>query len=198
MRRVDDDGKMGDATHGGNSRQVQCVASVLRKGADAAFAQYDLIIAFRHDVLSRKQPLVQRSRKPAFEQHGQMRLARAAQQRKVLHVARANLNHVAVSLNHVDAGFIQRLRNYLQTISLANIRQDFQTFLTETLKRIRRSPRLECATAEKARAAAAYGFRNRKCLRATFYCAWSSHDGQLIAANRRVAHADNRLFRANI
>jgi hypothetical protein len=66
-----------------------------------------------------------------------VRFAGPPQQRKVLHVAGTQLNHVGITLDQIDAGLIKCLSDNLQTISIANIGQDFQAFFAQTLKCIR-------------------------------------------------------------
>ena len=94
---------MREAPHRRDGREIQRVTRVLREGADAALAEDDLIVALGHDVLGSQQPFVERRRKAALQKYGQTRLTRAIQQREVLHVARADLNNVAVTFDKINA-----------------------------------------------------------------------------------------------
>src|SRR5712692_7866449 len=100
-----------------------------------------------------------------------MRFSHAPQQRKVLHVARADLNHVAVTLDQIDCGLIDCLGNDLEAVSFANLRQNFQSFFSETLKGIRRSAWLERAAAKESCAAASHSFSYCESLSMTLNCA---------------------------
>ena len=91
VRGVDDDRQVREAADGGDGREVERVARVLREGADAALAEDDVVVALGHHVLGGEQPLVEHGREAALEEHGQRRAPGPAQQGEVLHVARADL-----------------------------------------------------------------------------------------------------------
>jgi hypothetical protein len=135
---------------------------------------------------------------PALEQHGQRRAPGAAQQRKVLHVACAELNHVAVAFHQIDAALVHRFGHDLQAVGIAHVRQNFQAFLAETLKSVRRSARLERAAAKETRAAAPHSFGNGESLRATLNGARPRDERQFVAADGRIADAHDGLFRFEI
>ncbi len=71
-------------------------------------------------------------------------------QREVLHAARADLNHVCITLDQIHAGFVHSLSNDFQSKGIANFRQYFQSFLAKALKRIGRGSRFEGAAAKEA------------------------------------------------
>src|SRR6266404_2222589 len=198
MRWIDDDRQVRDPANRGNRREVQRVARVLRERAHAALAKHDVIVAFRHDVFRRQQPFVQSCRQSAFEQHGQMRSPDAPQKGKVLHVARADLNHVSVTLNQIHAVFVERFRHDLQTVRFANLCQNLQSFFAQSLESVGRGPGFKSTAAKEARAAAPHGFGYRKSLSMTFDRAGSGDDRQLISANRSVADAHDTLLRTEI
>src|SRR5712692_6845879 len=100
-----------------------------------------------------------------------MRSSGVSEQRKVLHVARADLNHVSVLLNQIDTGFVKRFRDNLQAVRLTDFRQNLQSFFAEPLKRIWRGSGLERAAAKEARTTATHRFSNGECLRVTLDCA---------------------------
>ena len=102
---------MGNTSYCRHGREIERVAGVLGEGTDAAFAQNDVVIAFRHNVFGRKQPFLQGRRHPTLEQHRQLRTPDPPKQRVVLHVARANLNHVGIFFDEIDSWFVQRLAN---------------------------------------------------------------------------------------
>ena len=85
-----------------------------------------------------------------------MRSSGASEQRKVLHVARADLNHVAVFFNQIDARFVQCFGDDLQTVNFANFGENLKTLFTEPLESIRRSAGLECSSAKEACTAATH------------------------------------------
>src|SRR6185369_12310296 len=68
----------------------------------------------------------------------------------------------------------------------------------ESLESVGRSSRLVSAAAKEACTTAPDGFGNRKCLCATLNRAWTSNDRELITTNRRIADANDRLFRSQV
>ena len=115
-----------------------------------------------------------------------------------MHVARANLDHVAVTFDEIDAGFVQRFGNDLQAVGVTHVGEYPEPFFAETLKRVRRGARLERAAAKETRAAATHGFGDGKRLLRALDRARTSDDRQLVAADRRVANAHHRLFRPQV
>ena len=84
---------------------------MLGKGAHAPLAQHDLIISFSHNVFGCQEPFLQCGSHPALEQDRQFRTTDSAQKRVVLHVARANLNHVGIFFDQIDTRFVESLAN---------------------------------------------------------------------------------------
>src|SRR5205823_320218 len=101
---------------------------VLGKGAHAALAQNDIVVTFRHDVLSGQEPFIQGGGQPALEQDRQRRSAHSAQQGKVLHVSSANLDHVTVTFDQIHTSFIKCFRNNLQAVNLTDLSENLQSF----------------------------------------------------------------------
>ena len=66
------------------------------KGADAALAEDNVLVALGHDVLGAHHKLFQRVGQAAFEQHGLFLAAHGLEQLKVLHVAGTHLDEVHV------------------------------------------------------------------------------------------------------
>src|SRR5881275_3000609 len=187
VRRVDDDGQVRDASNGGDGREVERVARVLGEGAYAALAEDDVVVALGHYVLGGEKPLVEHRRQPALQEHGHARAPRAAQQREVLHVARADLYHVAVALDQVNAVLVQSFGDYLQAERLAYVCENLHAVFAESLEGVRGGARLERAAAEEARAASADGLRDLERLLAALDGARARDDRHLVAADCGVA-----------
>ena len=75
-----------------------------------------------------EQPLVDRRGDPALEQNGQLRLSRAPEQGKILHVARADLDHIGIFFHEIDTSFVERLGDNLQAEGVASFRENLETF----------------------------------------------------------------------
>src|SRR2546423_1779562 len=193
MRGVNDDWQVRDASNGGDGREVERVARVLREGSDAALAEDDVVVALGHYVLGGQKPLVEHRRQPALQEHGHARAPRAAQQREVLHVARADLYHVAVALDQVNAVLVQSFGHYLQAERLAYVCENLHAVFAESLEGVRGGARLERAAAEEARAASADGLRDLERLLAALDCARAGDDRHLVAADCGVADLHDGL-----
>ncbi len=165
---------------------------MLRECAHAALAKHDLVIAFRHHVFGGEQPFLQRCGHSALQKNWQSGATRPAQQGKILHVARTDLNHVRVFFDKIDSRLIECLGHDPESELFPNIGQNFQCFFPQTGKCVRRSTRLEGAPAKKLRAASLHRFRHRKSLLATFDRAWSGNDRERTTADFCAANIDNR------
>ena len=127
------------------------------------------------------------------------RAARALQQREVLHVARADLHHVGVTFDQVCARLVNRLGHDSQAELLARLCENLQALFAQTLKRVRRSARLERAAPEEARAAPLDGLGHGEDLLAALDRARARDYRQLVAADSRVAaDVDDGLLGAQV
>ena len=149
---VDENGQVAEALDGGNDAEVERVAGVVGKGAHAALAEDDLVVALAHDVFGGHEELFERGREAALEQN---RLAQAAgmlEQGEVLHVARADLDHVGPLGNQVEGLVVDGFGDDAQAEAVANLGHDAQRFKAQALKRVGRGAGLVCAAAEELRA----------------------------------------------
>ena len=96
MRRIDDHRQVGFFFQHRDRGHVQHVAVVGFEGADAALAEDDVVVAARRDVFRRHQPFGNGGRHAALEDHRLVDAADFLEQVEVLHVARADLDHVHV------------------------------------------------------------------------------------------------------
>ena len=91
------------------------------EGADAALAQDHVRVARGQDVLGGEQELLDGRGHAALEQHGLAHLAHAPEQREVLDVARADLEHVGVLGDELDALRLEHLGDHGQPGALARL-----------------------------------------------------------------------------
>jgi len=136
MRGIDDDGKMAKALHGGNHAQIERVARVVGKRAHAALAENHLVVALGKDVLGSHQKLVERGGHAALQEDGFAAAPGSLEQREVLHVARADLNHVGVFFDEVERFVVDRFRDDPEAEPVADFRENLQPVLTEALKTV--------------------------------------------------------------
>ena len=93
---------------------------------------------------------------------------------------------------------VQSFSHDLQTVSLAHIGQNLQTFFAETLKSIWRRARLKRTAAKEARARTTHRLGDGERLRAALNRTRAGDDRQLFAADGRIADAHDGLLRFQI
>jgi len=125
VRRIDHDRQMAAALHGGHDGEIQSVARKIGERADAAFAERDLIVSFGQNVFGGHEKFVERGGHAALEQNGLFGAAGAFEQRKVLHVARADLNHVGVLLDEIERFVVDGFGDDAEAMRFANFRENF-------------------------------------------------------------------------
>ena len=121
MAGIYHDGQMGLFVDDGHGGKIQRVAGVLFKGADAALAEDDLLVAACHDVLGAHDPLLDGVAQAALEQHRLVHLAHRLEQLEVLHIACADLHHVHILLKLRDAVLAHQLGDDGQTGGFAGL-----------------------------------------------------------------------------
>src|SRR5260370_450293 len=180
---VDKNGKMAAFFYGGNDGEVQRVARKIGKGAHAALAEHDVVIALGEDVLGRHEELVERGGHAALEENGFPGAAGAFEQGEVLHVARADLDDVGVLFDEVEAFVVDSFGNDAEAVSGADFRKNLESVFTDALKAVRRSAGLVGAPAAKAHAAFLQPFADGPPLLLRFDGAGAGNEGFLITAD---------------
>ena len=91
---IDEDGQVAAFFYRGHDGEVERVAGKIGEGADAAFAEHHVVVAFVHHIFGGHQEFVERGGHAALEEHGLLGAAGALEQGKILHVAGADLDDV--------------------------------------------------------------------------------------------------------
>src|SRR5882762_7892240 len=138
--------------HGRNHGEVEGVARKIGERSNAALAEHDVVIALGEDVLGGHEEFVERGGHAALEENRFFSAARAFEERKVLHVARADLDDVRVFLDQVERFIVNGFGDDPETILGANLRKNLESVFAKALKAVRRSAGLVSAAAEEARA----------------------------------------------
>ena len=99
---VDEDRQMRFLLRHGDGTQVERVAAGVFEGADAPFAEDDLGIAMQADVFGGEEPFIDQAGNAAFQQDDLARSGGGGEQRDILCVARADLQHVGAGGHHLD------------------------------------------------------------------------------------------------
>ena len=97
VARVDDHRQVAGQLHDRHGAHVERVAGGRLEGTDAALAEDHLAVALFDDVLGGHQPLFDRGRQAALEQHRLVGASDLGEELEVLHVAGADLHDVGVA-----------------------------------------------------------------------------------------------------
>jgi hypothetical protein len=138
VRRVHDHRQVRQPLRDRHRADVERVARRLLERPDAAFAEHDVEVAALGDVLGGHQPLLDGGAHPALEHH---RLAGAAdrlQEREVLHVTGADLQHVGVGSDQLDIGRVDHLGDDREAGLRPDIGENAQAVLAEALESVGR------------------------------------------------------------
>src|SRR5580700_210786 len=122
---IDEDGKMAAFFYGGNDGEVEGVARKVGEGADAAFTEHDVVVAFAEDVLGGHQEFIKGGAHAALEEHRLFSASGAFEKRKVLHVAGADLNDVGPLVDEVQAFVIDGFGDDAEAVGVANFGENF-------------------------------------------------------------------------
>src|ERR1700681_73319 len=157
------------------------------EGAHAAFAKHDVVIAFAQDIFRGHQEFVERGGHAAFEENGLFGAAGAFEQREILHVASADLDHVGVFFDKVEAFVVDGFGDNAEAIVLANLREDFQALFAEALKTVRGSARFVGAATKKFYAGFLDAFGSGETLLFGFYRARAANQADVFAPEKNAA-----------
>ena len=186
--------QMGHLVQHDHTGKVQRVAHTGLKGADAALAQDDVLVALCHDVLGAHHELFQRVGKAALEQHRLFLAANSLEQLKVLHIAGTYLNQVYVFKQGQVLG-VHDLGHDGRTGGAARQLEQVQTLAAHTLKGVGRGAGLECTAAQQGSACRLYPLGAVGDLLLALNAARPGDDRKVAAADLDTLHVDNAVVR---
>ena len=132
---------------------------------------------------------------PRFSSTGLRVATELAQQREVLHVARADLEDVAVLRDHRSIWLMSITSDTsLRSCWSAPVAQHLQPVFAQALEAVGRAARLEGAAAQDLRAGALHGRGRRVHLLVCLGRARAGHDDHLVAADAHIADRHDRVF----
>ena len=102
MARVYYDRQVSELLYDRNGRKVQGVSRVTLEGANPAFAQDDLVVSFRQNILGGHEPFLDSCRQPPLQKHGFADSAHGLQQFEILHVPGPDLHDIDIFDHKVD------------------------------------------------------------------------------------------------
>ncbi len=132
---IDEDGKVAALFHGRNHGEVESVARKIGERSNAALAEHDVVIALGEDVLGGHEEFVERGGHAALEENRFFGAARAFEERKVLHVTRADLDDVGVFLDEVERFIVNGFGDYPKTVLGANFRKNLEAVFASKRRR---------------------------------------------------------------
>ena len=130
-----------------DDREVERVAHRRLERADAALAENDVLVAARHDVLGAHKEFLQRRGHATLQKNWLLRVGtNFLKEIEVLHVPRANLDHVDV-VEEVDVLEVHKLGDDRKPRLALRSEEHVEPGLAEALERVRGGARLERAAA---------------------------------------------------
>ena len=187
---------MGLFVDDGHSGKIQRIAGVFFKGADAALAEDDLLVAACHDVLGAHDPLFDGVAQAALEQHRLVHFAHGLEQLEVLHIACADLHHVHILFKLRDAVLAHQLGDDGHAGSLAGLYHVQDALGLKALEGVGRGAGLVGTAAEQGGTAGLHALCNAQSLLCALDAAGACHDGDLfLAADLHAAAVDHGICR---
>src|SRR5579863_3019217 len=196
MRWVGDHGQVREIASQGDGSKIEGVPHFGLEGFDSPLTEHDLLVAAGKQILRGQEPFLDRGGGATFQQNRFIDGSEAAQQSKVLHVARTNLEHVDVLTDDVGILSTHHLGDHGQAGFLLGFAQNLQRFDAETLEIVGRSPRLISAAAQHGSSCLLDGMSGLEKLLARFHRAWTSDDDDLRAADGDAVDLDDGTFRS--
>jgi hypothetical protein len=187
VRWIDEDGEVAAFFYRGDYSQVERVAGKIGEGADAAFAKHDVVVAFAENVFGSHQEFVESGGHAAFQEDGKFGAAGTLEKRKILHVARADLNDVGIFLDKIERFVVDGFGNDAEAKFLADVGKNLQAGEAESLKGIRRGARLVGTAAKEPDAGRFELLGDGEALVFGFNGAWSGNHSDVSAADEDVA-----------
>ena len=172
--------------------QVQGVAHTGLKGADAALAEDNVLVALGHDVLGAHHKFFQRVGKAAFEQHGFFLAAHGLEQLKVLHIAGTHLDEVYI-LEQGQVLGVHDLGDDGGAGGAAGQLEQIQALAPHSLEGVGGGAGLERAAAQQGSACRLYPLGAVGDLLLALDAAGACNDGEVAAADLHAVDIDHAV-----
>ena len=177
---IDDDREMRLGFKHGDGVEIERVAGVGLEGTDAAFAEQDVKVSFAQDVFRAHQQILDGRAHATLEHDGKFAAPDFFQERKILHIPRADLEAVRVFLDHFEVLRVHDLGDDRQARDLARFGKELQPFDAQSLKTVGRSAWLERTAAQDFRAAFFDRLRDPRDLLARLHGARTAHHDDFV------------------
>src|SRR5216684_1581191 len=141
---------------------------------------------------------IQRGRHPPLQQYRLFGPSGALQQGKILHIARANLDHVRVFLDQIQALVVDGLGDNPKSEFLTHLRQNLQPRFPQSLKAVRGCPRLIRSPPKQPHSALRHTLRDGQRLLFALHCARPRHQSYFVSPDdyipRRCGNPQDGVF----
>src|SRR5712692_11139890 len=148
MRGISEHGQVGKFLDDGDGGDVEGVARVGFEGANAALAENDVEIAAGKDVFGAHQKFFHGGGHAALQKNGFADFAEGAEEKVVLHVARADLEDVHVTQHHLNLRGVHHFADGEEAEFVGGFAHELEPRLSHALKGVRRCAWFESASAQ--------------------------------------------------
>ena len=197
MAGVHNNGQVGHLVQHHHTGKVEGVAHAGLKGADAALAEDDVLVALSHDVLGAHHELFQRIGKAALEQHRLLLTADGLEQLKVLHVAGTHLNEVYI-LEQGQVLGVHDLGHDGSTGGAACQLEQVEALAAHPLEGVGRGAGLERAAAQQGSTGGLHALGTVGDLFLALDAAGARNDREIAAADLHAVHIDDAVVRMEL
>src|SRR4029077_13483210 len=188
--------KMRQLLDDGNSGDIERVAQVGLKRANATLAKDHVVVSAGKNVLGAEKKLLNRGGHAALQKDGLLNFTERAEKKIVLHVARADLKNIDVLAHHLDLREVHHFADDEQLEFVGGLADQLKAFFAQALEGVRRRARLERSGAQDSGASLGYRLRNRVNLLWRFHGARScGHNNFVTTDFDAAAQVDDRALR---
>ncbi len=146
---VGDDGEMGVVFDDGDSGDVEGISGHGFEGADAAFAEDDVVVTEGEEVFGGHEQFLDGGGHAAFEEDGFSESSGSFEEGEVLHVAGADLENVGGVGDSLEGVCVHDLGDDSEVEEAFDFDEDIEPFLFEAAEGVGGGSGLECAAAEE-------------------------------------------------
>ena len=194
---VYDDGQVGHLMKHDHAGEVEGVAHTGLKGADAALAENDVLVALGHDVLGAHDELLEGVGETALEQDRFFLTAYSLEQFEVLHIAGAHLDEVYVLEERQMFG-VHDLGDDGRAGGTAGQLEQVETLAAHPLKGVGGSAGLERTAAQQGSTGCLDALGAVGDLLLALDAAGAGDDGEAAAADLHAFHVDDAVVRVEL
>src|SRR5208283_6068411 len=162
--------------------------------ADSAFAEDHARVVVAQYVFRSVKELLYGAHEAAFQKYWFVGFAHSVEQCKILHIPRADLQHVRVLGHQRDLFRSRDFRYYCKARHVPGLRQELQAFFSHALEAVRGGPGLESASSESGCPCFFHRQGRLDQLVFAFNRAGTGYDDDLLAPNMGPVDGEDGVF----